>query len=679
MQQCHPMQPENCWLSLHPLPGACPNGILKFSKERPRMASILPNPPRDEPLGRVWYFGECEFDELRYELRVRDRVVDLEGKPLEVLHQLLLRPGDTVRKEDLLESVWPGVLVVDASLATAVSKLRKVLGEEEIIKTVSRIGYRISVPVRHSISRPELVPTRASGNPPSRSNVRQSEPFAIEATRSQRLGRRRLIIWTMAAVLLAGLAVGMTSFRRGFKANPIPGPVAILPFQNVGSNQSLDYLRSALPDEVANTLSAARSLVVRPLAATGRYSEPSVDLRKAAHDLNVNRIVTGHFVLAGDQLQLTMEAVDTDENRVLWHDTVNVPANNLLILQAQIAAMSRGNLAGALGVRDFAGEIASTPANAEAYELYLKSLALDWDPAPNKQGIGLLRRAVSLDPSYAPAWGMLSLRYYRDSRFAGGGPEMLRLSDLAAEREFALDPDSPEPVAELTLHRAERGELVKAHQQALELVRRRPDNPNNHHVLSYVLRYGGSLDEAAHECDMVALLAARIVWGSCSITFMEFGNYQRAKDFIRKDLSSEWSKARAVDVLLREGKTEEAVKIGPPQIQHWGSYKMLLACAQHEPEPQIKALAAGVEVDDDPEVNYFFAAHLAYCGETKESLRLLKLAIDANYCSYPAMDLDPFFAQIRTVPGFANVRAAAIACHENFVANREPGQYRIRP
>src|SRR4030088_3468707 len=128
------------------------------------MASILPNPPLDEPCGRVWQFGDCEFDELRYELRVRDKVVDLEGKPLEVLHQLLLRAGDTVRKEDLLESVWPGVLVVDASLATAVSKLRKVLGEEEIIKTVSKVGYRISVPVRHSISRPELVSARANGN-----------------------------------------------------------------------------------------------------------------------------------------------------------------------------------------------------------------------------------------------------------------------------------------------------------------------------------------------------------------------------------------------------------------------------------------------------------------------------------------------------------------------------------
>lgn len=636
------------------------------------MASSVHKPAFDASRPRVWHFGDCSFDEIRCELRVGGRVVELEAKPLEVLHQLLMRAGDVVRKEDLLDSVWPGVLVVDASLATAVSKLRKVLGDEDsIIRTVPKVGYRLSVPVRCGFGQQSTVLAMPEGQPSPVAVPGPEEPASKRHDWDGVL-KRRSLAWALAAVLLVVLAIGLTSLRSVFKPNPGSGPVAILPFQNTGSTASLDYLRSALPDQVALTLSAARSLSIRPIIATSNYSDPHMDLRKVGRELNVNRVITGHYVLAGEQLQITMEAVDTEENRILWHDTVNVPANDLLVLQAQVAAMSRGKLASALGITDFVREVAPPPSNQEAYELYLRSVNLDGDPIPNKQGIDLLRRSVVLDPTYAPAWGALSLRYYTDSRFGGGGPVMLQLSDAAAERQLALDPDSPGPVAELTLHRAERGELVKAHRQAQELVRRRPDNPNNHHVLSYVLRYGGSLEEAGRECDMVVLLASKIVWGSCSITFMELGNYQRAKDFIRKDLSSEWSKARAVDVLLREGKTQEAIKIGPPQIPHWGSYKMLLSCAQREPDSQIKALTAGVEIDDDPEVNYFFAAHLAYCGQTNESLRLLKLAIDANYCSYPAMDLDPFFDKIRTAPGFANVRAAAIACHENFVANREP-------
>jgi DNA-binding winged helix-turn-helix (wHTH) protein/TolB-like protein len=635
------------------------------------MTSAAFKPTPDEFRGRVWQFGECSFDELRYELRVGGKVVELESKPLEVLHQLLMRPGDVVRKEDLLDSVWPGVLVVDASLANAVSKLRKVLGDDDaIIKTVPKVGYRLSVPVRCGFSKqPALVATLEA--PLSPVAVPRPDDRTPKVIGSRIATGRRFIGWAVAVVLLVGFAVSLAALRRIYKPNPVPGPVAILPFENASSIAGLDYLRSALPDQVATTLSAARSLSIRPVAATSRYSEPRMDLRKVGRELNVNRLVTGHYVLAGEQLQITMEAVDTDENRVLWHDTVNVPANDLLVLQAQVAAMSRGKLARALGLTDFVTEIASPPTNQEAYDLYLRSIALNGDPVPNQQALDLLKRSVVLDPSYAPAWGALSLRYYAASRFAGGGPAMLRLSDAAAEKQFALDPDSPTPVAELAIHRTERGELVKAHQQALELLRRRPDNANNHHMLSYVLRYGGSLEEAGRECDMVVLLASKIVWGSCSSTFMELGNYARAHDFIRKDLSSEWSKAHAVEVLLREGKTQEAIKIGPPQIPHWDSYKMLLACARHEPDSQIKSLAAGVEIDDDPEINYFFAAHLAYCGQTNESLRLLKLAIDGNYCSYPAMDLDPFFAKMRTVPEFAKVRAAGIACHENFVVNRE--------
>lgn len=640
--------------------------------------STAPKPTQEEFRGRVWHFGECSFDEVRYELRVGGKVVELEAKPLEILHQLLMRAGDVIRKEDLLDSVWPGVLVVDASLANAVSKLRKALGEDDaIIKTVPKVGYRLSVPVRCGFSKQSALLAMPELPTPFVAVPRPDEP-ASKARGSNTAHGRHFIGWAVAAVLLVGLTVGLSALRRAYKPNLVPGPVAILPFDNASSTASLDYLRSALPDQVAMTLSAARSLPIRPYVATSRYSEPRMDLRKVGRELNVSRVVTGRYVQAGEQLQVTMEAVDTEENRVLWHDTVNVPANDLLALQARVAAMSRGKLASALGITDFTKDIAPPPANKEAYELYLRSVALEWDPIPNKQGIELLRRAVLLDPSYAPAWGSLSLRYYRDSRFGGGGPAALQLSDAAAERQLALDPDSPTPVAELTIHRTERGELVRAHQQALELLRRRPDDANNHHVLSYVLRYGGSLEEAGRECDTVALLASKIVWGSCSTTFMELGNYQRAKDFIRKDLSSEWSKAHAVEVLLREGDIQNAVKIGPPQIPHWDSYKMLLACARQEPGPQIKSLAAGVEIDDDPEVNYFFAAHLAYCGQTNESLRLLKLAIDGNYCSFPTMDLDPFFAKIRAAPGFAEVRAAGISCHENFVANREQGHKMAR-
>ena len=102
-----------------------------------------------ETSARLWRFADYELDELGRELRVKGRPVELESKPLDVLLQLLLHAGEVVTKEELLESVWPDVMVVDGSLATAVSKLRKAMGDEDhpAIVTVPRVGYRLAVPV----------------------------------------------------------------------------------------------------------------------------------------------------------------------------------------------------------------------------------------------------------------------------------------------------------------------------------------------------------------------------------------------------------------------------------------------------------------------------------------------------------------------------------------------------
>lgn len=623
---------------------------------------------------RMWRFGECEFDEQGYALRVRGALVDVERKPLEILHQLLSRNGGVVRKEELLERVWPSVMVVDASLATAVSKLRKVLGDQDVIQTVSKVGYRICVPVVSELSpapQTVAVPQLQSSVPDSTPLVSRESPLHLVDT-PRRYRRWMLSIWVAAAVAVA--ATLFVAIRRHTRPHSAPPTLAILPFQNVASDPSLEYLRVALPDQVANTLNAARSLTIRPLAAAAQFSGPAVNFREVARILDVNRIVTGHYVRAGEQIQITMEAVDPLKNQVAWRETVNVPSNNLLALQQQIAGMSRWRLSRALGVTEFVPEVAPRATNEEAYELYLKSTALEWGLEANQQGIELLRRTVQLDPNYAPAWGMLSLRYYTAARFEGGGEQMLQFSDAAAERELALDPDSPTPVAELTLHRTERGELVKAHQTVLELLRRRPDNPNNHHVLSYVLRYGGSLEESARECDLTMLLAAKWVWGACSTTFMELGDYKRARNLLRPDLSSEWSRAHAIDVYLRAGDVQEALKIPAPKIPGWESYQMVLACARRAPASEIRALAARVKPDDDPEVDYFFAGHLAYCGETDSALRMLKLAIDHNYCSYPAMDRDPLFDKLREHPEFKRSRADGKTCHDYFVANRKRPQ-----
>jgi len=109
--------------------------------------------------GRIWRFADCEFDESLRQLWVDGHLAELESKPLDVLHQLLLHAGEVMTKNELLDLVWPGVAVVEGSLATAVSKLRRAIGDEEqsVVLTVPRVGYRIGTPVQsRRISAPPL-------------------------------------------------------------------------------------------------------------------------------------------------------------------------------------------------------------------------------------------------------------------------------------------------------------------------------------------------------------------------------------------------------------------------------------------------------------------------------------------------------------------------------------------
>ncbi|MBO9713279.1 winged helix-turn-helix domain-containing protein [Sphingomonas sp.] len=98
---------------------------------------------------RRWRFATAAFDEGSWALEVGGTAVSIETKPLELLHELLLRAGEVVTKSELLDAVWPGIVVVEASLPTAISKLRRALGDGDgkIVETVPRIGYRLAAPV----------------------------------------------------------------------------------------------------------------------------------------------------------------------------------------------------------------------------------------------------------------------------------------------------------------------------------------------------------------------------------------------------------------------------------------------------------------------------------------------------------------------------------------------------
>ncbi len=494
---------------------------------------------------------------------------------------------------------------------------------------------------------------------------------AAEIKRAHARARRPWLALAGLAVLAAAVA-GLTVYRSAVAVSSNVRVVAVLPLQNTRSDQSIDFLRRALADEIATTLSHTRGLQVRPAAATHKYDRHHIDLPAVARELRVESIVTGEYMKTGGRLHVTLEAVDVKRNHVIWRDSFDSPVESLIATQVQIALRVRGGLARAFGasVMDTTVE----PRNEEAYELYLRSAALPMEPASNKQGLELLERAMRLDPGYPPAWLALGRRYYTESRYGSGGPAMMKRFDAAMERALSLDPNYVAAGAGLIVSRVERGDLVGAHHRATDLVRRRPDSVDAQFAVSYVLRYAGLLDEAAERCDTAFLLDRSMQTTglrTCAVVFLLRGDYPRTMNYLRIDQGADFVKALTIDMLARQGRTQEALQLGSPNIPEWKSYVLLLACLARKPSSEVAALADSVRASDDPELNYFAAAHLAYCGRTDAAFSMLRRAIDGNYCSYPAIESDPLVASLRAKPEYDGIQAAGLACRNRFLAARD--------
>ena len=480
-----------------------------------------------------------------------------------------------------------------------------------------------------------------------------------------------LLLGVSLLLLTVLAAVGAWWFKQRQMAGGAPkNTIAVLPLQNRNGDISVEFLRFALADEIANTLTYTRTLDVRPSAITQKFVGNDVDPQKAGRELHVANILAGHFLKQGDHLLITLEAIQVEGNKLLWQGNVNAPAQDLIALQAQMAAQIRQGLLPALGLASGFVDTGTRPKNAEAYDLYLHSLALPHDAGPNKDAIAVLEHVVAVDPTYAPAWEQLGVRCYYDEAYSDGGEPMFQRSNQALERAVELDPNRVLAARQLIGNRVERGELGKAYQAAQALVKRRPESAEAHFGMGYVYRYAGMLEQSTAECNTaLALDPGNYSFRSCAWAFMELGKTERAADFVSLDAGSEWAAYVMPSILLRQGKiaeAREAVKRMPTTPRYHRD--LLESCLQLRPAADLDRMAQEAETSlptqPDPETWYYQGSVFAFCGKKQAALHLLRSAVEQNYCAHENLLYDPLLAKLRTDPAFDKVLTAAGACQE---------------
>jgi eukaryotic-like serine/threonine-protein kinase len=486
-----------------------------------------------------------------------------------------------------------------------------------------------------------------------------------------------LLIAVTALLVTVLVAVGTWFLKRRAAAltGAAKNSIAVLPLQNINGDFSVEYLRLALADEISNTLTYSRSLDVRPSTVTRKYVSPDLDPQTVGKELRVATLLTGHFQKQGNHLMVTLEAIDTGTERLMWQTNVTGSAQDLIGMQQELGKRVRSGLLPMLGAAGGFLETSTRPNNQEAYDLYLRSVAVPRDSAPNKEGIRMLERTVGLDPAYAPAWEALGLRYYYDATYSDGGEGVFQRSNAAFERSLTLDPNRMLAAGQLITNRVERGELAAAYQSALEFVKRRPESAQAHFTLAVVYRYGGMQEESGRECDTaLALDPGSYQFRSCAWAFMEAGKFERANDYIQLDAGSEWAAYATTSLLLREGKTaetKESVKHMSP-IPHYHR-DLLEACLGVRPASELDRMAHDAETsqptDPDPELSYYQGSIFASCGKNAAALHMLKTAVELNYCAYSNLLSDPLLRSLHREREFDEVLTAAHDCQQAMQAS----------
>jgi non-specific serine/threonine protein kinase len=176
---------------------------------------------------RRWRFGSACLDEASLVLTVGGRPVELERRPLQLLSLLLGNAGEIVTKEEILDALWPGREVSEASLTNCMARLRQGLGEDGhvAIRTVHGYGYRFAAPVTveatSNAAAAQAAPAAlAPGDPvPQRPNWRLVRPLGTGGfgdawlTEQDKSHERRVVKFARDALGLAALRREVALFR----------------------------------------------------------------------------------------------------------------------------------------------------------------------------------------------------------------------------------------------------------------------------------------------------------------------------------------------------------------------------------------------------------------------------------------------------------------------------------
>ena len=320
----------------------------------------------------MFRFEGYTLDIARNALRTADRDLGLRPKAFEVLRYLVENADRLVTKEELIRAIWPNVIVTDQVLAHCVSELRQVIGDgdQAIIKTIPRRGYRFAAPVLRVL--------------PNNGPETQSAPAVVPR--------------------------GVTDSYPMLLDKP---SVAVLPFTNTGGDPEQEYFADGMVEEIIAALSRFSGLWVIARNSSFAYKGRSVDVKQVGRELGVRYVLEGSVRKSANRLRITGQLIDALNGVHIWADRFDGALEDVFDLQDEITASVVGAMSPKMEQAEIERAKRKPTGSLDAYDYFLHGMAIvrEWTKEANSEALRLFHKAIEIDPDFASAYGMAAWCY----------------------------------------------------------------------------------------------------------------------------------------------------------------------------------------------------------------------------------------------------------------------------
>lgn len=371
-----------------------------------------------------------------------------------------------IGRDEIMRAVWPGTFVTEDSITQCVKEIRRALNDDAqvLLRTVPRRGYRLATTVSPPETTVALSPAVAQAHP--------------------------------TQVLLPPPT-----------GRPI---VAVTPFENIRGDLEDGYFADGLTDDLAIDLTRFQELQVVSLSPHRLHASDPPTLPPAVEE-SAHYVVSGSVRRTEERIRITVQLKDAQSNLNLWGGRFDRPLDDLFEVQESLSNQIAALVASHVGREGLRRTLRRSPANLDAYDLYLQGR--DLHAKVTEQDTLLARdrfeQAISLDPYYAPAYAWLAYMVQRGLTHRWGEPRGRAAALHAlkiAQRAVEIEPESGLCLGRLAFILTLNREWDEALEFGRAAVRANPCDPESRFCYGDVLTHAGYPAEAEAELRLALTL-----------------------------------------------------------------------------------------------------------------------------------------------------------------------------